>query len=254
MGNAAAGICRRLTEDIVSGALPPGQKLEELVLAERFEVSRTPIREALRELHARGLIELTPRKGGIVRSIGLPDLADMLEAMVELEALCCRISAQRMGAVQKKQLQLVHEQSQDCVARDDQSGYLVLNRQFHQLLAEGTQNRNLMAMLDGLRERLSPFRAAQTRVERRLTTADEEHRQILSAILASQPEQAYEAMRQHTARLSTNVLELLRQSREDAPASAAAPGPTPTRVVKATGRTLVKAAPASTKVRAKPKP
>ncbi|TDP72562.1 GntR family transcriptional regulator [Roseateles toxinivorans] len=223
MGNASAGICRSLTEDIVSGKLPPGQKLEELVLAERFQVSRTPIREALRELHARGLIDLQPRKGGIVRSIGLQDLSDMLEAMVELEALACRISAERMSAVQKKQLQMLQQQSEDCVARGDEAGYLELNHQFHQLLSIGAQNRTLTGILDSLRDRLAPFRAAQKKVERRLTVSHDEHQAIIEAILSANPERSYEAMRNHTARLSINVLELLRQQQEGEPAKTARP-------------------------------
>lgn len=209
--NASAAICRSLTEDIVSGKLPPGQKLEELVLAERFQVSRTPIREALRELAARGLIDLQPRKGGIVRSIGLSDLSDMLEAMVELEALCCRISAERMSAVQKKQLQMLQQQSEDCVARGDEAGYLELNHQFHQLIGAGAQNRTLTGVLDSLRERLAPFRAAQRKVERRLSVSHDEHQAVIAAIVASNAEASYEAMRNHTARLSINVLELLRE-------------------------------------------
>lgn len=220
MGNASAGIVRSLTEDIVSGRLPPGRKLEELVLAERFEVSRTPIREALRELASRGLIDLQPRKGGIVRSIGLADLSDMLEAMVELEALCCRISAERMSAVQKKQLQLLQLQSEDCMARGDEAGYLELNHQFHQLIALGTQNRTLAGLLDSLRERLAPFRAAQKKGERRLTVSHDEHQAVITAISQSNAEASYLAMRNHTARLSINVLEQL-QSQQAAEAEAA---------------------------------
>jgi DNA-binding GntR family transcriptional regulator len=220
MGNASAGIVRSLTEDIVSGRLPPGRKLEELVLAERFEVSRTPIREALRELASRGLIDLQPRKGGIVRSIGLTDLSDMLEAMVELEALCCRISAERMSAVQKKQLQLLQLQSEDCMARGDEAGYLELNHQFHQLIALGTQNRTLAGLLDSLRERLAPFRAAQKKGERRLTVSHDEHQAVITAISQSNAEASYLAMRNHTARLSINVLEQL-QSQQAAEAEAA---------------------------------
>jgi DNA-binding GntR family transcriptional regulator len=239
MGNASASICRSLTDDIVSGKLPPGMKLEELVLAERFQVSRTPIREALRELHARGLIDLQPRKGGIVRSIGIDDLADMLEAMVELDALCCRISAERMSAVHKKQLQMIHQQSDDCVARGDDAGYLQLNHQFHQLISAGAQNRTLAGMLSSLRERLAPFRAAQAHVERRLPVSNDEHEAILKAILSSDPEASYEAMRNHTARLSINVLELLKQQQgmgaaahEPAPEETAA-APQPLKAVRA---------------------
>lgn len=251
MGNASASICRSLTEDIVSGKLPPGQKLEELVLAERFQVSRTPIREALRELHARGLIDLQPRKGGIVRSIGLDDLSDMLEAMVELDALCCRISAERMSAVQKKQLQMVQQQSEDCVARGDEAGYLQLNHQFHQLISAGAQNRSLAAMLSNLRERLAPFRAAQTHVERRLPVSHDEHQAILNAILASDAEASYEAMRNHTARLSINVLDLLKaQQSGDAAGSAPSVAPAAPKARKSVAKPAAKPAKAVVKRRA----
>ncbi|MEL4179272.1 GntR family transcriptional regulator [Roseateles sp. PN1] len=249
MGNASSAICRSLTEDIVSGRLAPGLKLEELVLAERFQVSRTPIREALRELHARGLIDLQPRKGGIVRSIGLDDLSDMLEAMVELDALCCRISAERMSAVQKKQLQMVQQQSEDCVARGDEAGYLQLNHQFHQLICAGAQNRSLAAMLSNLRERLAPFRAAQTHVERRLPVSNDEHQAILKAILASDAEASYEAMRNHTARLSINVLDLLKTQQAGAKGAPAAKAPS-TPATKAATKSTTKAA---TKAAAKPR-
>jgi DNA-binding GntR family transcriptional regulator len=92
---------RILADEIINGTLAPGDSLEENAIGERFKVSRTPIRAALRELASNGLIELRPRKGGVVVSISIDELADTLEAMGELEALCCRISAERMSAVQK---------------------------------------------------------------------------------------------------------------------------------------------------------
>ncbi|VVD69697.1 GntR family transcriptional regulator [Pandoraea pneumonica] len=210
----AARICRELTDEIIDGRLPPGRKLEEVVLAERFKASRTPIREALRELNARGLIELTPHKGGVVASISVDDLSDMLEAMCELDALCCRLSAQRMSAMQKKQLEMLHVQSKQCMDAGDEAGYLALNREFHQLLSAGTQNKTLMALIDNHRERLAPFRAAQSDVEERFTVSFDEHEKVVEAVLASDAEGAYNAMRSHTARLSIHVLDRLQHSRK----------------------------------------
>ncbi|MGC7402861.1 GntR family transcriptional regulator [Pandoraea pneumonica] len=210
----AARICRELTDEIIDGRLPPGRKLEEVVLAERFKASRTPIREALRELNARGLIELTPHKGGVVASISVDDLSDMLEAMCELDALCCRLSAQRMSAMQKKQLEMLHVQSKQCMDAGDEAGYLALNREFHQLLSAGTQNKTLMALIDSHRERLAPFRAAQSDVEERFTVSFDEHDKVVEAVLASDAEGAYNAMRSHTARLSIHVLDRLQHSRK----------------------------------------
>lgn len=213
MTTIAAQISQQLAEDIISGALPPGTKLEEPALAERFEVSRTPVREALRLLDARGLIELVPRRGGVVTNTSPEQLADMLEAMCELESLCCRIATQRMSAMQRRQLELLHEEAIVAAEKHDTGGYLELNRRFHQLICQGTQNATLVASVESLRERLAPFRAAQSDVERRLEVSHREHEKIVEAVLSGQPEQAYLAMRSHTTRLTLHVMERIEAQR-----------------------------------------
>lgn len=202
-------ICGKLAEEILAGRLRPGEKLEEKTLAARFKVSRTPVREALRELSARGLIELVPRKGGTVISFGLAQLADMLEAECEVEALCAMLCAHRMSVVQKKQLEALHLRSHELADRGDERTYLRLNEEFHDLILQGTQNDSLAATARGFRSRLAPFRSAQSGIEKRFELSFEEHGAIVTAILDANPERAYRAMREHDARLSTRVLERL---------------------------------------------
>jgi len=211
----AARISQQIAEDILAGVLMPGEKLEEPALAQRFQVSRTPVREALRLLHARGLIELLPRRGGMVINMSPEKLADMLEALCEMESLCCRIATQRMSAIQRRQLELLHEEAQAAAARHDTDAYLDLNVRFHQLICGGTQNATLIAAVEGLRERLGPFRAIQSNAEHRLELSHQEHQHIVEAILLSQPEQAYLAMRRHTTRLTLKVMERM-QGQPDA--------------------------------------
>lgn len=211
---AAQNICEKLAEEIINGKLAPGQKIDEQALAARFKVSRTPIREVLRELAARGLIDLRPRRGGMVTEIGADKLSDMLEAMCELEALCAKISAHRMSAMQKKQLEQLHLRTAEPVARGDTRAYLKLNNDFHDLICEGTQNKSLTDMVENFRNRLAPFRSAQGGVKGRLGVSHEEHAQIVAAILAADAEAAYQAMRGHTARLSTRVMDLIKRAHE----------------------------------------
>ncbi len=215
MPTIAATIIQILAEEIIGGTLAPGSKLEEKVLAERFQVSRTPVREALREMGARGLIELIPRHGGVVANIGIAELADMLEAECELEALCAQLAAQRMSVVEKKQLERLHEQTEALVKGQDEGEYLTLNKKFHDVICAGTHNQTLSGMLRGLRDRLSAFRNAQAGTERRLAVSHEEHGAVVEAILASDGAAAYAAMRNHDARLSTKVLDRLRDSRHE---------------------------------------
>lgn len=210
MATLGVQIYLKLAEEIIGGVLAPGAQLEEKALTERFDASRTPVREALRELSARGLVKLVPRKGGVVASLGIDELADMIDAECELEALCARLAAQRMTTVERKQLERVHEQSETHVNSGDVGAYLVSNQQFHDLVAAGTHNRTIVRTARALRDRLMPFRRAQADVERRLSVSHEEHAAVLRAILAADVEAADEAMRNHNARLGTHVLELLR--------------------------------------------
>ena len=212
MPTIAAKIVHSLAEEIVNGALVPGTKLDEKLLAERFQVSRTPVREALREMGARGLIELVPRRGGVVANIGLTELADMLEAECAVEALCAQLAAQRMSTLEKKQLERLHKQAAQLVAAGNQMDYLAQNRRFHDLICAGTHNNTIASMVRGLRDRLSAFRHAQSGTEKRLAVSHEEHENIVLAILSSDGAAAYAAMRDHNARLSSRVLERLAQS------------------------------------------
>lgn len=213
MSTISSRIINTLADEIIKGVLPPGSRLEEKVLAERFDVSRTPVREALREMDARGLIELIPRRGGVVANISVAELSDMLEAECEVEALCAQLAAQRMSVVERKQLERLHEETEQYVASGNLADYLEMNNRFHELICAGTHNRTIGSMVRGLRDRLAAFRQAQADSERRLATSHEEHGAVVQAILAADGATAYEAMRNHNARLSTGVLGKL----QDAP-------------------------------------
>lgn len=205
-------IYKSLAEQIISGDLQPGQKLEEKILASRFGVSRTPIREALRELGARGLIDLIPRRGGVVVQVGLDRLSDMLDAECEIEALCAKLASQRMTALEKGQLRSIHEQAKALVGDNDETDYLTLNQEFHDLICAGAHNATLGLITRDLRDRLAPFRQTQSNeFGQRLARSHEEHNRIIDAIQRGAANEAYEAMRDHNARLSTGVLRLLRQ-------------------------------------------
>lgn len=216
MPTIAARIYKQLADQIIDGTLAPGEKLDERVVAERFEVSRTPIREALRELGARGLVEVVPRRGVVVARIGSERLSVLLEADCELEALCARRAAQCMTAMEKKELEFLHELSANLVAANDIDGYLAVNRQFHSLICVGAHNDVIATMVDDLRERLAPFRQAQSQIEDRFVTSHGEHQAVVTAILSSNAEAAYDAMRSHNARLSTTVLRLIKRREAEA--------------------------------------
>jgi DNA-binding GntR family transcriptional regulator len=206
-----------LAEHIIKGKIKPGERLDERDLAERFEVSRTPVREALRGLQERGLVEIMPRRGVVVATISLDRLQELFEAQCEVEALCARRATESMTTMERKELELLHHQCAEQAAKGDYLSYLDANHQFHAAIARGTHNAVLIAMLSDLRDRLAPYRQTQPEEEGRLTVSNAEHDAIAGAILSGNPEAAFLAMRDHDARLSTNVLRIIR-SRESVPA------------------------------------
>lgn len=214
MSTIGTRIYKSLADEIIKGSLRPGEKLDERTLAERFEVSRTPIREALRLLGSRGLVEISPRRVGIVARIGIDQLAELLDADGELESLCARRSAEYMTVMEKKELEFLHEQGAAFAEANNTEGYLASNDQFHRLLCVGAHNGVLASMVEDLRGRLAPFRQAQPELEVRLSVSHAEHTSVVDAILKGDPETAYRSMRGHNARLSTAVIRLLRSQQE----------------------------------------
>jgi DNA-binding GntR family transcriptional regulator len=213
MPTIAAQIFQTLADRIAQGDVAPGQKLEEKALADEFGVSRTPVREALRELGARGLIEINPRRGGVVARISVPQLADMLEAECELEATCARLAAQRLTAVEREQLYDLHRRCGDAVKSKDLEGYLAANRDFHDHICRGAHNTTIAAMAVDLRARLAPFRQRQAgTIEARMQQSLDEHQGIVDAIRANDARTAFDAMCAHNARLSAGVMRLFSES------------------------------------------
>ena len=135
----------------------------------------------------------------------------MLDAECEMEGLCARLASQRMSAVEKGALLECHHQAKEMTRDRDEMRYLVINQTFHDMICDGAHNATLAIMTRDLRTRLAAFRQSQSESQgRRLSRSHEEHDRIVDAILKSDEDAAYDAMRSHNARLSSGVLELLR--------------------------------------------
>ena len=193
----AETIRQKLADDILRGVYPPGARLDENGLAKRFNPSRTPVREALRQLTSAGLVEMRPRRGVIVSLPTNSALAEMFEVMGELEASCARLAAQRMSPAERVRLELVHRRSFEAVRSNDKESYRMLNFEFHDVIYRGAHNEFLSATTVGIRQRIAPFRRAQFAMQDRLAKSHEEHDAIVSAVLRGDAETASEVMRSH---------------------------------------------------------
>ncbi len=189
-----------LSDAIAAGDLAAGTALDEQLLADRYGASRTPVREALRQLAASGLVEIRPRRGVVVAQLTPQRIADMFEASAEIEALCARLAAYRMTPMERGALMDLHEESAAAVAAGDVDAYDRLNRSFHEALYAGTHNSFLAEQALALRERLAAFRRTQLRQGDRIHRSRDEHGDILTALAEGDGECAGRRMRAHMLR------------------------------------------------------
>jgi DNA-binding GntR family transcriptional regulator len=188
---------KELEDDIEHGRLAPGDRLDEQTLAERFEVSRTPAREALLQLAAAGIVRLVPRQGAVVSSVS-PQLAiGMVEVLTALEAEAAGLAARRMSAGEKAQLAKLHIASQTAVKRQDSRGYIKNNAAFHAAIYEGARNEFLAEQIRLTRLRMRFYHRSSLHQPARLKASWQEHARVLEAIRRGDENLAQQMMREH---------------------------------------------------------
>lgn len=201
----ALRLADQISEAILNGEFPPGTRLEEAALAARYGLSRTPVREALAEVCARGLADRRPYRGVEVVAPDRAALLDRFEALAEVEALCARLAAHRITLEGALKLD-------DCLGRmadADADTYRQLNADLHDLIGTLAGNTELMRMTQSLRTRLEIIRRAQLRRPDRMRRSLDEHRALVAAICNRQAEQAADLMRGHLRAAAAELLALL---------------------------------------------
>jgi DNA-binding GntR family transcriptional regulator len=213
----------KLAEDIAdaihTGTFAPGFRLDEQALADRYGVSRTPVREALRRLAASGLIEIRPRRGAQVAQVTPEQLEGLFVAMGEMEATCARLAAMSMTPVERRRLRALHEKMEGMAARSEAEAYAEANQALHALIYAGAHNAPLADFTAGLRRRLGRFRNAQFRIAGRLARSHAEHDLVVKAIVAGEPMAAHAAMLDHVS-LVENAFEQFSAGQMPAPTAA----------------------------------
>jgi DNA-binding GntR family transcriptional regulator len=187
----------QLADEIVRGQLAPGAPLDETDIARRFNVSRTPVREALRQLAASGLVDARAHRGAVVARPTLERLNSMFEAMAELEALCAGLAAERMMAADRARLEAIHEELRVLSHAGNPERFHEVNERFHNAIYAGSQNGYIAEMTLATRVRVQPFRRAQFRNLGRLAKSHAEHDRVVVAIMRGDRTGAAAAMRAH---------------------------------------------------------
>ena len=191
---------------IVNGSMVPGQRLDEMVLAKKYGVSRTPVREAIRALIAIGLVQNTGKQGSQVAKLSISMLIKMFELMAVLEGMCAQLAARRATKNQLFEMQKTHELLEKTFEKGTHKEFYNVNLQFHDLLYNASHTQYLAEETLRLRRRLSPYRMRVTFQPGRMNSTLEEHNKILIAIKKGESELAKNEAISHL-RLIGNDLE-----------------------------------------------
>jgi DNA-binding GntR family transcriptional regulator len=201
-------IRRAIEKDILSGKLMPGAKLDEDAIAVRHSASRTPVREALRHLTSRKLVELRPNVGAFVAALSLVELTEMFETMAFLEAACAALAARRHTADDRRDLKAAHQKCAEAARRNNPDAFNEANAIFHESVYAASHNQYLIQETLNLRNRLEAYRRRATFHEGLISLTMGEHERILNAILTMNEPEAADAMRGHLDTMRHDALSL----------------------------------------------
>jgi DNA-binding GntR family transcriptional regulator len=202
----------RLRQMLVEGAISPGAKLNERELCDLLQVSRTPLREAIKMLASEGLVELLPHRGAIAVALDEQAVRDTFEVMGGLEALSGELAAQRITDEELAEIRATHYEMLAAYTRRDLSNYYRLNAQIHRAINAAAKNPVLSATYDRINARLQALRFRSNQDGAKWKSAMAEHEQMMEALAAHDGAAMRKVLASHLQNKLDVVLELLHAS------------------------------------------
>lgn len=210
-------VADRLRELITRGDLAPGERLNERLLTERFGISRTPLREALKTLSSEGLVKLLPNRGAVVTTLTVADAEDMFQVMAALEALGGELACQRATDEDIADIAQIHARMRNHYSRGELVEYFELNQQIHQKIIDCARNRELSDAHRRISVRIRRARYMANFWKPRWSEAMAEHEAMLEALIARDGERLKSLLTTHLS----NKFEAIREWLASEQASAA---------------------------------
>ena len=221
-------VLERLREAIISGHLAPGERLTERALTEQMGVSRTVLREALRQLEAEHLVEVIPNKGPVVRSLSPAEAEDLYRIRAVLHGLAARICVENTDEASVRRLEQALEAVVDAYDSDDAERVLDAKTSFYDTLYEGTRSESLSAMLETLHARIARWRALglshPQRSEQRSRESIKNLKAIVDAVKRRDADEAERLTREEDSQAGREVMRLLAFESTEQPANEEAKG------------------------------
>ncbi|WP_313348299.1 GntR family transcriptional regulator [Paracoccus sp. (in: a-proteobacteria)] len=203
-------VYRQLLGDIRMGDLLPGMRLREVEISTRLGMSRTPVREAIRQLEADGLVVHIPRQGATIRTLDYPEIMELYEMRAVVEGTAARLASRAASAVELKALESLNDEFGGAA---DEREAATLNRQFHMMLLNAAKNRFLVSSVNSLQKAMLILGPTTLMERSRMADAYGEHRAILDALTARDGQRAETEMRAHIEAAQHVRLKSLRQYR-----------------------------------------
>lgn len=199
-------VYEELKMQILTGKITPGMRMMEVELAESMGVSRTPIREAIKQLEKEGLVTIEPRKGAYASQISVKDMVDILEVRQDMEGLAAHMAAYRMTPKQMKELESISVGYNKAVEDGNMMDMIKYDTEFHNLIVESCNNNILTMMINQLQELLLRFRYVYYDNIKRVEKMPSEHTMIMEAIKDGRSDAARAAAEMHIERIKEMVM------------------------------------------------
>ncbi|WP_395685953.1 GntR family transcriptional regulator [Caenimonas koreensis] len=204
-------VAQRLRQMLVENHIAPGAKLNERELAEVLQVSRTPLREAIKMLAAEGLVELLPNRGAIAVSLTEADVVNTFEVMAGLEGMSGALAAERITGAELDEIKAMHFEMMAAYTRKDLSNYYRLNALIHNAIVAAAKNPVLTATYNQVNARLQALRFRSNQDGEKWKAAMKEHEQMIEALSARDVKAMRDVLSSHLQNKREVVIDQIRR-------------------------------------------
>ena len=199
-------VFNKLREDILSGKYQDHEELKEVAIGEELGVSRTPVREAFRQLELEGLIQIVPNKGAYVTGITAKDVKDIYMIRSSLEGMCARLATENITEEQLEELEENVYLASFHASKGHMEQMTELDNRFHHILYEACDSKMLEKLLQDFHHYVMRIRKKTLSTKERGIASNEEHRQIMEAIKAKNPDEAQRLANMHMNNAYDNMV------------------------------------------------
>ena len=198
-------ILETIRDAILKGSLKPGERVSEPELAERFGISRTPIREAFRQLESEGYLKVIPRKGAVVASLSERDIEEFYAIKIILEGFAAKMAAEKLSMKDIEKLESINQRLAQIAKDGDVKNFFRVHNEFHEVFIKAAGNERLYEMINQLVMKFKRLRLASLSVHGRMEISVEEHRNMIQAFKDNDGDKADSLVR-HAATIGADVL------------------------------------------------